>query len=307
MRRLLSLVTIVGLALLSTEVAAFAAPLRRGPVLASERQPASVLKKPVFSPLINEIMGQLASSGLTKVTLEAPAGPLGSIVWAFPSLRTSPLFPGGTLSSQMGAWLQADASFYQVTFAARACPPGGPPPVRVVVKARVSAGSFCDGAAMGSTLFYNGRGYGSPAAALATAEKLLPTERGPAVRVALGSGMVGDVYSPGTCFPRGSTCGKVVEWASGRWRFVSDFSGCSLTFNRDWALPVARAMAALARAHPLPGAPGVVNFTDHCGDSTSASATASWSIGNDVYSAFAFGSYSVPMLLAAAMRTYQLA
>jgi hypothetical protein len=263
--------------------------------LVGGKQPVPGPNTSKFSPLINQIMRQLASLKLTTVPLQAPAGPLGPI--------GEPVL-GGVLAPHMGAWFQADASSYEVTFAD--CSPVSPPPVHTVVASNCPDNGASSELAITSVNTYSAKRYHTVATAMAFLQGLLPREGGPATQVALGHGVVGQEYRPvASCFPRGAPCGKVVEWGSGRWHFVSNFSRCTLSFfNKDMSLPTARAMVALASSHPLPNAPGVVDFYNNCGTDGSVWATASWAEGSDVYSTSAFGSYSVPMLLAASMRPY---
>lgn len=267
------------------------------------------VKTQAFSPLINRVMGQLAGLRLATVPLLAPAGSLTPLGW--PLVRYFEYQGRVFKSSPAGAWLQATQSSYVVSFAA--CAPLGPPQVHTVV------GTSCtmrtaDEDQLGSTVAYGARRYSTHARALALMKTALhhepavaarSSEVGPAVPVALGDGIVGTEHTSASSWCRRSgACGGVVEWAVGQWRFIADFLGCPSNTSSRVLLPTARAMVALARSHPLPTEPGLVDYGNSCGDPTSLGTVVTWAEGTDVYSTWG-GTYKVPMLLAARMQPYE--
>jgi hypothetical protein len=245
-----------------------------------------------FAPLINRIMGDIVQLRSTTLPLEAPAGPLSPLGWPFDPTREGGL--------QAGAWVQATPSSYEVT--AGACSPFGPPPAHAVV------GTSCDGATSSGAEWGGESSYGAkayPAYGKALGSLALPAPAGRPLAVPVGDGVVGQEYSYRT------TVGTykvpvdlwLIDWTASTCR--ADFSGCPATALPAGApVSTAREVVAFARSHPLPLTPGSVLFQDACGDTTSVSGSVTWVQGRDVYSTFAWDSYTVPMLLASMMRPY---
>ena len=156
---------------------------------------------------------------------------------------------------------------------------------------------------MGSQVTYGAKRYSTVSAALASLRADLPSKLGGSGELTLGSGVVGIEYKPTQCLSA-QGCGDAIDWHLGRWEMMADYSSCPANVAKTHLVPDAKTMVALRGSHPLPAAPGVVYYSNACGDSTSVGASATWAQGADVYSTSAFGAPNLPMLMAAAMRPY---
>ena len=262
--------------------------LALGDVAAWASSPAST---GAFAPLVNKVMGVLVKPRLTTVPLKAPAGPLSPLGWPFDPMREGQL--------QAGAWVEATPSSYLVTVGA--CSPFGPPPAHAVVGTSCN-GETASGAELGGESNYGAKAYPTDAKALGSLAA--PAPKGRPSAVPLGAGVVGQEYTYRSVSSYKVVIDhRLVDWAVGKWHFRADFSGCPAALAGA-LVPAAKGIRAFADAHPLPTGPGLVVFQNACGDTTSMSGTVTWVAGRDVYSTFAFDSYSVPMLLASMMRPY---
>ena len=189
-------------------------------------------------------------SGQTGVPLQAPAGNVGNL-------------DGGPARVPFGAWVRADHLAY--TVAVGLCAPAA--------GWRQVVASQCDGsiASIVSGFRFGGTAYQSRATAVTSLAR--PEPSGPGVTVQLGAGLSGLSWDDGT----------ILDWHSGGWTFSVDTSLCPTTLGARTAKQMAGTVAAAARAPGLPAGPGMLVFQAACGDSSSASARASWVRGAYVY------------------------
>ena len=192
-----------------------------------------------------------AISGQTGVPLRAPAGNVGNL--------------GGGASPRVpfGAWVHADRIAY--TVAVGLCAPAA--------GWRQVVASQCDGsiASIVAGFRFGGTAYQSRATAVASLARQEPI--GPRVTVQVGAGLSALSWDGGT----------ILDWHSGGWTFSVDTSLCPTALGARTAKRMAATVAAAARAPGLPAGPGTLVFQAACGDSSSASARASWVRGADVY------------------------
>ena len=215
-----------------------------------------------------------AIAGQTGVPLQAPAGNVENLGVGAPPPRVP-----------FGAWVHADRLAY--TVAVGLCAPGA--------GWRQVVASQCDGsiASIVAGFRFGGTAYQSRAAAAASLAG--PEPSGPGVTVQMGAGLSALGWDDGT----------VLDWHSGSWTFSVDTSLCPTALGASTARRLAASVAAAARTPGLPAGPGELVFQAACGDSSSASARASWVRGADVYWASVMGYRPVTALsLARAERVY---
>ena len=214
-----------------------------------------------------------AISGQTGVPLQAPAGKVGNLGGGSP--------PG----VPFGAWVHADRLAYSI--AVGLCAPAA--------GWRQVVASQCDGsiASIVAGFRFGGTAYQSRAAAVASLA--WPEPSGPGVTVQMGAGVSALGWDGGT----------ILDWHRGGWTFSVDTSLCPSALGASTARRMAATVAAAARTPGLPAGPGTLVFQAACGDSSSASARASWVRGADVYWASVMGYRPATALsLARAVRVY---
>lgn len=192
-----------------------------------------------------------ALSGQTAVPLRAPAGSVAHLGTATPP------------SVPLGAWVRADRSAYAVAIGL--CAPGA--------GWRQVVASQCDGsiASIVAGFRFGGTAYSTRTAALAGLAGHAPA--GPGVAVRLGGGVSARSWDGGT----------ILTWQGSDWTFRVDTSLCPTALGASTAQRMAATIAAAARAPGLPAGPGTLVFRAACGDASSASASASWVRGADLY------------------------
>ena len=224
-----------------------------------------------FDTPIRQALG--AISGQTGVPLQAPGGNVGN------------LGGGATPQVPLGAWVRAEHLAY--TVAVGLCAPAA--------GWRQVVASHCDGSIASIVAGFRFGGTAHQSHATALASLALRDSSGPGVPVQLGAGLSALSWDGGT----------ILDWHSSGWAFSVDTSLCPTALGASTAKRMAATIAVAARAPGLLAGPGTLVFQAACGDSSSASARASWVRGADVYWDSVMGYHPATALsLARAERVY---